>query len=108
LVTVFKRSGVIDLTTKGDANPSVDNDILVIGSQSKLPRMVGHLKYFGRVLIFLTSKSSGLVGTIALTLAMVFALIEFALSGRHRNKREQELNEREAALNEREAQLNKK
>ena len=106
LVTVVKQSGTIRVTTKGDANSSIDSDILVLGLDAKFPRMVGHVKYIGRVIVFLTSKSAALLGVIALILAMVFTLIEFALSGKARNRREKELNEREIALNAREEKLN--
>jgi len=87
IVSIHPYNGLLRIVTKGDANPSLDRDPVLLARNATVQRTVGYAKWLGTPLIFLTSKSGVALGTTLMIGANVLALLLFVLQRTKRKEK---------------------
>lgn len=85
VVDVTPVSGLLRITTKGDANPAADFDPVMLSSTTQVPRAIAHIKWIGFPLAFMSSPEGQRLALTLLIGANVLALLVFALGKRPRS-----------------------
>ncbi len=85
VVDVTPVSGLLRITTKGDANPTPDFDPVMLSSTAQVPRAIAHVKWIGFPLAFMSSPEGQRLALTLLVGANVLALLVFALGRRPRS-----------------------
>jgi signal peptidase I len=86
IVDVASVSGLLRMTTKGDANPTADVDPVMVSSSAQVQKAVGHVKWIGYPLAFLSSPQGQQLALTLLVGANALALIVFAVGRRPRTR----------------------
>ena len=86
ILTIIKTPEGLRITTKGDGNPVADSQVLLINPLQKVPRAVGQIKYFGWVLVFITSSSGQIFGAILFGFALLLGFVRFLILRSERRK----------------------
>jgi signal peptidase I len=84
IVDVASVSGLLRLTTKGDANPTADVDPVMLSTGAQVQKAVGHVRWVGYPLAFLSSTQGQQLALTLLVGANALALIVFATGRRTR------------------------
>ena len=85
VVDVTPVSGLLRITTKGDANPAPDFDPVMLSSTAQVPKAIAHVKWIGFPLAFMSSPEGQRLAHTLLFGANVLALLIFALGRRPRS-----------------------
>lgn len=70
-----QQGGIRRIVTKGDANPTAEENPFMAASQSLVPVTVMRVKWIGHVLVFLTSAQGRQAGLSLIVIANVFMLL---------------------------------
>ena len=84
VVDVAPVSGLLRLTTKGDANPTADVDPVMLSTGAQVQKAVGHVRWIGYPLAFISSPQGQQLALTLLVGANALALIVFAVGRRPR------------------------
>ncbi|HUX65658.1 MAG TPA: signal peptidase I [archaeon] len=87
IVSIKPVSGVLQIVTKGDANPAADQTPIVVAESALIPKSIDRIKWVGNVVVFLASKTGQALGKTLLIASGVFTLLFFVLK---RSSREEE------------------
>ncbi len=82
VIDVTPVSGLLRITTKGDANPAPDFDPVMLSSTAQIPKAIAHVKWIGFPLAFMSSPEGQRLALTLLFGANVLALLIFALGRR--------------------------
>jgi signal peptidase len=82
VIEVTPVSGLLRITTKGDANPQPDFDPVMLSTAAQVPREIAHVKWIGFPLAFMSSPEGQRLALTLLVGANVIALLVFALGRR--------------------------
>ena len=85
VIDVTPVNGLLRITTKGDANPEPDFDPVMLSTISQVPTAIGHIKWIGFPLAFMSSQEGQRLALTLLVGANVVALLVFALGRRPRS-----------------------
>jgi signal peptidase I len=88
IVSITPVNGVLQLVTKGDGNPSLDQDPVLLSRNAAVQRTVGYAKWLGTPLAFLTSQSGRTLGITLLVGSNALTLMLFAYRRGRRNETE--------------------
>ena len=70
----------VTFVTRGDANPAVDEHAVTVSVTTKVPKVVGHLKFLGWPIVFYLHHNKTGLGFLLLTIALALGLIRFAIT----------------------------
>ena len=82
IVRIEPYNGVLRISTKGDANPTLDRDPVLVARNANVQRSVGRVKWIGIPLAFISSAAGLRLGATLLIGANALALMVFALRRR--------------------------
>ena len=86
IIDVTPVNGLLRVTTKGDANPTADVDPVMLSAGAQVPLAIGHVKWIGFPLAFMSSPEGQRLALTLLIGANVLALIVFAAGRRPRTE----------------------
>lgn len=84
IVDVAPVSGLLRMTTKGDANPTADVDPVMLSPGAQVQRAIGQVRWIGYPIAFLSSPQGQQLALTLLIGANALALIVFAVGRRPR------------------------
>lgn len=82
IVSIEPYNGALRISTKGDANPTLDRDPVLLARNANVQRSVGRVKWIGIPLTFISSAAGLRLGATLLIGANALALMAFALRRR--------------------------
>ena len=75
IIEIRSVSGLVRIMTKGDANPTPEEDPLMISPDEEIPVTIARVMWVGKILVYLTSVQGRQAGLILVVVANVLALI---------------------------------
>ncbi len=77
IVEVRDYNGAIRITTKGDANQSIDRDPYIVSRVSEVSKVVGTISYIGHPMVYMNTVQGRQAASSFLVVANIFGLITF-------------------------------
>ncbi len=75
IIEIRAMGGLIRIITKGDANPTPEQDPFLVSPQEEIPVTIMRIQWIGNLLVYLTSVQGRQAGLILVVVANVLALI---------------------------------
>ena len=75
IIEIRDVSGLVRIITKGDANPTAEEDPYLVSPDEQVPVTIARILWVGKLLVYLTSVQGRQAGLILMVVANVLALV---------------------------------
>jgi signal peptidase len=77
IISIVPKNDVLDISTKGDFNPTADAGVAQVAPNATVPKVIGHVHYLGRLINFFTSRDGRILSGALLGLSFLLAVVRF-------------------------------